>query len=322
MTDFFWVLMGLGLIMYTLTGGADFGGGFWDLTARGPHKQAQRDAIAHAIGPIWEANHVWLIFVIVTMFTVFPRGFAALSIQMHVPLTAALVGIVLRGAAFTFRAYGLEPAHRQRWWGRIFATSSLVTPLFLGATLGGLAVGPAPAWSGWTSPFALLSGLFGLSLFAFLAATYLSVETEGTPVGQDFRQRALWAGLVAGVLSTLTYARASVDAPAFFSRLSGPGLVILIPTVISAASTLGALFIGRLRWARAGAVFTVTGAVLGFGFGMDRQIIQAVMPIDQAGAEPALWLPLLISLAIGGLLLVPSLVLLYRVFAGQKSAPH
>src|SRR5690242_17175810 len=124
---------------YALLGGADFGGGVWGLLASGPRKQRQRELIAHAIGPVWEANHVWLILAVVLLFTSFPPAFARLGTLLHIPLSLALIGIVLRGSAFTFWRYG--GAEEQRYWGVVFAIASLITPCLLGTTAGAIASG-------------------------------------------------------------------------------------------------------------------------------------------------------------------------------------
>src|SRR5579864_549383 len=128
---------------YVLLAGADFGGGVWDLLATGPRRAQQRALIAEAIGPIWEANHVWLILVIVVLFTGFPPAFAAIGTSLHIPVTLLLIGIVLRGSSFIFRAYGGEAAAQKRNWGRVFAASSLITPVWLGVIVGSLASGRA-----------------------------------------------------------------------------------------------------------------------------------------------------------------------------------
>ncbi len=134
------------LNLYAVSGGADFGGGFWDLLARGPRAQRQRELIAHAIGPIWEANHVWLILAIVVLFTAFPPAFARVTTVLHIPLFLMLLGIIARGAAFSFRAYGDPARETQRPWGPVFAVSSLLTPLLLGVVLGAIASGTGRPW--------------------------------------------------------------------------------------------------------------------------------------------------------------------------------
>src|SRR5206468_10054029 len=167
---------------YALLGGADFGGGVWDLLARGPRRERQRHLIAEAIGPVWEANHVWLILAIVLLFTCFPRAFATMAVGLHVPLTLMLIGIVLRGSAFVFQSYG-------GGGGRVFATASLVTPVLLGICVGAVASGTV--WLGvrdgtfvtsfirsWFTPFGFAVGIFTLACFAFLAAVYLTLEAK------------------------------------------------------------------------------------------------------------------------------------------------
>jgi len=209
------------LIAYALSGGADFGGGVWDLLARGPRAARQRRLIAHSIGPIWEANHIWLILAIVVLFTAFPPAFARIATVLHVPLLLMLLGIVARGAAFSFRSYG-DPAGEAAAgsWGRLFAAASLATPLLLGTIVGAIAAGRArPPATGaaylttWIGPFPLAAGAFTLVLFAFLAAVYLAHDArhaadDGEDAGgedargaaelrDDFRRRALAAGAVA-----------------------------------------------------------------------------------------------------------------------------
>src|SRR5467141_2048296 len=170
------------LTAYVLFGGADFGGGVWDLLSSGPRRTQQRDLIAHAIGTVWEANHVWLILAIVLLFTCFPRAFAFIAIGLHIPLTLMLIGIVLRGSAFVLQSYG-------GGGGRVFATASLVTPVLLGMCVGAVASGTV--WwgvrdgpfvtsfiSSWLTPFAFAVGVFTLACFAFLAAVYLTLAPK------------------------------------------------------------------------------------------------------------------------------------------------
>ena len=187
------------LILYALLAGADFGGGMWDLLASGPRARQQREAIADAIGPVWEANHVWLILVIVLLFTAYPPAFGAIMTALHIPITVVLIGIVLRGSAFVFRKYDAQDDATHRRWSTVFSIASFLTPLFLGMTLGGLASGAIRVQdgmvttgflAGWTSAFAIACGLFAQGLFAFLAAAYMTVETAADPALQaDFRWR-------------------------------------------------------------------------------------------------------------------------------------
>src|SRR5205823_10587347 len=191
---------------YAVLAGADFGGGVWALLAHGPRKERQRDLIAHAIGPVWEGNHVWLILAIVLLFTGFPAAFARLGVALHIPLSLVLIGIVWRGSAFTFWRYGGETDAEQRHWGVIFAVASLITPVLLGVTAGAVASGAVsgvapgtPFFAGyvapWLTPFALSVGVFALVTFAFVAAGYLTLEAEQPDLREDFRRRALGARL-------------------------------------------------------------------------------------------------------------------------------
>src|SRR6266446_7234950 len=161
------------LIIYALLGGADYGGGVWDLFAFGKRAPAQRALIAEAIGPVWEANHVWLILVVVILFTAFPPAFAAISIALHIPITLLLIDIVLRGTTFTFRAHDAQRDDVQRRWSLVFSIASIITPLLLGITLGAVASGTIRVnnrivTSGfsdsWLAPFPFAVGFFALSL--------------------------------------------------------------------------------------------------------------------------------------------------------------
>src|SRR6202007_2845944 len=196
-------IMLISLILYGVMGGADYGGGMWDLLASGSRAQRQRHAISEAIAPIWEANHVWLILVIVLLFSAFPLAFSTMMIALHIPITAMLIGIVLRGSAFAFRKYDSTDDAVQRRWSTIFGIASFFTPFFQGLTMGALATGDIHLvgdqittgfFAGWLTPFALTCGLFALALFDFLGANYIAVALQSQPdLQQDFRGRALLA---------------------------------------------------------------------------------------------------------------------------------
>jgi Cytochrome bd-type quinol oxidase, subunit 2 len=215
-----------------LLAGADFGGGVWDLLASGPRRDRQRELIANAIGPVWEANHVWLILVVVLLFTCFPLGFSRVAVGLHIPLTLMLFGIVLRGSAFIFRSYDTHHDVAQRRWGRTFSIASLLTPFLLGVCVGAIASGRVrrpPAGtdflagyvSPWLTPFALSLGLFTVVLFAFLAAVYLTIEADSESLKEDFRTRALVAGGLCFGAAVLTLLTALRDAPLMEEGLLG-----------------------------------------------------------------------------------------------------
>src|SRR5258708_10546575 len=183
------------LIVYALMGGADFGGGIWNLLAFGSRAKRQREAIADAIAPIWEANHVWLILVIVLLFTGFPRVFATMMTALNIPITVMLLGIVLRGSAFAFRKYDVEDEVR---WSTLFCMASFLTAFFQGVILVALTTGQIRVeqgrvltgfMAGWLTPFALSCGVVALGLFAFLAATYLPPDPRNEPDPQDAFRR-------------------------------------------------------------------------------------------------------------------------------------
>jgi cytochrome bd ubiquinol oxidase subunit II len=321
-----WGIMGAGVVAYALTGGADFGGGIWHLLARGPNAERQRRAIERAIAPIWEANHVWLIFVIVLMFTAFPVAFSAISTALHVPLSLALVGIVVRGSAFVFHAYDLRDVPRRRGFALAFGLSSLLTPLVLGDVLGALSTGEI-RWdgsqvtsgltSGWTAPFALANGVFAAALFALLAAVYLTVEAEPTPdLADDFRRRALVLELVAGACALGVLLLARSGAPVLYENLARSSWTVPIQgaTAAAALGTILALITRRYGLARFTAATQVALVVVGWGLAMRGAIVLPDLTLRNAGARHEVLDTLLVVLALGGALLAPALWYLLRVF--------
>ncbi len=201
------VTIGGGLTLYWLLGGADFGGGVWDLLAIGPLRERERALISDAIGPVWEANHVWLIFVVTGLLAAFPSAFASLGFALYVPFSIAIGGIVFRGAAFAFRSWGDRGSTWQRTWTRVFGVASIVTPLALGAAAGAVASGRirvaastvvAPLWGSWTGPLSIVTGLLALASCAFLAASYLTVEAtqrDDHVMEEVFRRRRVTAAV-------------------------------------------------------------------------------------------------------------------------------
>jgi cytochrome d ubiquinol oxidase subunit II len=319
-------LAGAALIAYAVLGGADFGGGIWDLFARGPRAARQRRAIADAMGPVWEANHVWLIFVIVLVFSCFPAAFEVLSIALFVPFHLALLGIVLRGAAFVFRAYARGPAEASGW-AVVFRIGSVITPPLLGMSLGAVSagvihLGPDRAISiqggpPWLSPVALAMGALALGLCAYLAAVFLANETRGQ-LREDFRLRALVAGTVVVGLSALTLPLLRVQAPHLWEGLIGGRATAVFAAGIAAALASG-LFL-MLRWhrpARIAAVIQIACLVAGWGLAQYPYIIHPDLTLHDAAAPEATLRFILLTAPIGLALLIPSLWLLFAVFKGE-----
>jgi len=316
---------------YVLLAGADFGGGVWDLLATGPRKTDQRHLVAEAIGPVWEANHVWLILALVVLFTCFPPVFAQLGIQLHIPFVLALIGIVLRGSAFAFRSYGGERDDAQRRWGRVFAIASVVTPLVLGTAVGAVASGKvAPGaitndfWAAyvqpWLNAFGVAVGVFALACFAFLAAVYLTLEAEDAALRDDFRRRALVAQggvIVAGIVAL---ALSGDVAPSVASGLLGAPWASALHLLGATGAAVAVAALWRRRWviARIAAASEVSLILWGWALGQYPYILPPDFTVDGAAA-PTFTLQLVLgALFLGGAVLFPSLYYLFRVF---KASP-
>ncbi len=319
----------LALNAYVLLGGADFGGGVWDLLARGPRRDRQRALIADAIAPIWEANHVWLILAVVLLFTCFPPAFARLSVMLHLPLALALLGIVLRGSAFTFRSYDSRRDAVQQRWGAIFAGASVITPVLLGICVGAIATSRlggdhagfvAGYVTPWLTPFAVAVGLMTLGLFAFLAAVYLAVEARDPALQEDFRRRGLAAALVTAALAGVAVPLAGHGAPRMFAVLTASRwtLPLHAGTALAGLAALAALWWRRFRLARVAAAALVSLVLWGWAVGQYPYVVPPELTIGNSAAPPATLRFVLLGLGVGGAVLVPSLAYLYRVF---KRAP-
>jgi cytochrome d ubiquinol oxidase subunit II len=334
------------LVAYALSGGADFGGGVWDLLARGPRAARQRQRIAHAMGPIWEANHIWLILAIVVLFTAFPPAFARIGTVLHLPLLLVLLGIVARGAAFSFRAYGRPDGESEGPWGTVFA--SLLTPLLLGVVVGAVARGSvrpptsaADYLTAWLGPLPLAVGVFALALFAFLAAVYLAYDARHdapavaapagrdgagsappsdpsapSPLSEDFRRRALASGLLLAPLAAVVLAVAAREAPRLFHHLTRTpwSWALHALTAACAITALVALARRRFGWARAAAAAQVALILAGWALAQYPYLVPPDLTLTSAAAPAEVLRSLLAALAAGALLLLPAFFYLYRVF--------
>ncbi len=296
--------------------------------ATGPRRDEQRRAIAAAMGPVWEANHVWLIFVIVILFTAFPTAYAALSVALFLPFHFVLLGIVLRGAAFVFRAYarraGAEVSPAERSWGVVFGAASTVTPLLLGLSLGAVSTGQIRVQAGavsasgvWTAPLAVVMGVLALTLCAYLAAVYLVNETAGA-LQEDFRRRALLAGTATVILSAFAIPILRAGAPHLWKGLfEGRALPVLLAGI--AAALLAGWWLRRraYRKARAAAVVQIAAQLAGWLLAQYPYIVYPDISLSAAAAPPATLRFFLATLPIGLLILLPSLWLLFRVFKAE-----
>ncbi len=313
------------LMFYALSGGADYGGGMWDLLAFGPRARRQREAIEDAIGPIWEANHVWLILAVVVLFTAFPPAFGAIMTALHIPMTLILIGIVFRGSTFVFRKYDARDDVVHRRWSTLFGIASFLTPFFLGLSLGAMASGQiriadgvvtSGFLAGWLGPFAIGCGLFAQGLFAFLAAAYLTVDTRGDPeLQEDFRNRALFSGLSLAPAAALVFVLARADAPHIFAGLTDRWAPLLLAATSACAIwALAALWLRRYRWVRLAAAGQVACIVLGWGLAQYPYVVVPDLTFADTATSPATLRLLAWTLAAGVVLLFPSFWYLFHIF--------
>jgi cytochrome d ubiquinol oxidase subunit II len=324
-------MVGLGLIAYAVLGGADFGGGVWDLLARGPRAEQQRDAIAHALGPVWEANNVWLIYVIVVTWTAFPVVYASVSTALFIPIVIALVGIVLRGAGFGLRSQYARNAGMAVAWGYIFNGASVIAPFALGALAGAIAGGDirvqngiaqANLWTTWTTPFALICGAFAVTICATLAASYLAVEAQmasDIELAEDFRARALLAGAVTAILGALAAALAALESPRLWSGLVSKALPLSVGAMLIGLATAYMLINRRYLIARYLVASEIGCILAAWAVAQYPYLIIPDVTIANAAAPESALLAVTLASIAGALILFPSLWYLFRVFKGPAS---
>jgi len=321
------VFLWAGITAYVLFGGADFGAGLWDLVAGGAESGArQRARIEHSIGPVWEANHVWLIFALVVVWTAFPSAFAAIMATLSVPLTAVAFGVILRGSAFAFRKSVTEPALR-RLFGAAFALSSVVTPFFLGAATGAIASGRVPTRVGagdvlrsWLNPSGVLGGVLAVGVCSYLAAVYLCADARRAgedDLAEGFRRRAVLMGALVGVVALAGIAVLHQDAPRLFGRLTGVALPVIFASAALGLASLVLLAVRRYVAVRVTAALAVTAVLWGWAVGQYPMLLGTHLDLGEAAAPEAVLRPLIAVLAGGTALLVPSLLLLYGMFQSE-----
>ena len=317
-----------GLALYTVLGGADFGAGIWQLTAgRGEAAERLREHAHRSMAPVWEANHVWLIFVLTVFWTAYPAAFGSIASTLSIPLFAAGIGIILRGAAYALRT----AAGSERELSRIdtlFAIASLLTPFALGAAVGAIAAGRVPVGnaaghlvSSWTGSVSVLVGMLAVTSSAYLAAVYLSADARrigDRELERRFRTRALLSGVVAGGLAIGGLAVLHADAQHLYDRLlAGPGRPALIVSVLAGLLTLGLVWARRYEPARLSAALAVVAILAGWALAQEPRILPGLTIAHAAAPHDTLVLVVVAVLA-GGAIVFPSLALLFRlVLAGQ-----
>jgi cytochrome d ubiquinol oxidase subunit II len=320
-TDLTALVLFVAITAYAVFGGADFGAGVWDLVAGGAERGARpRDIIDHSIGPVWEANHVWLIFCLVVLWTGFSPAFSAITLTMFVPLTLAAVGIVLRGSSFAFRKSVFRNRDRRNF-GAAFALSSVLVPFCLGAVAGGIASGRVPAGgktgdpvTSWLNPTSVLGGVLAIVVVAFLAATYMTWDArrlDDPEMIDYFRQRTIWAAVASGVVSLAGLFILRSDARYLYDGLTSRGLPLMILSGLSGVAALVLTLRHEHRFARFAAILAVASIVVAWGVAQWDYMLPKTMTVAQAASPSGTLEAILVVTVVAALLIFPSIGLLY-----------
>jgi cytochrome d ubiquinol oxidase subunit II len=316
------VILWIGATLYALFGGADFGGGVWDLVAGDAETgRRPRALIQRSITPVWEANHVWLIFILVVLWTAFPEAFGAIMSTLYVPLALAALGIVLRGAGFAFRK-SVDTVSRERALGATFALSSVMTPFFMGTVVGAIAAGNVPAggngdaFSTWLQPLPLITGAIFVASGAYISAVFLVADAGragNERLTEYFRRRALLAALVAGALAVAGLVALHGEADYVWERLTAQGLPLVILSAVCGLATLAILARGGGRGMRPLAAGAVVAVIWGWGVAQFPYLLPTSLRISESAAPEPTLSAVLIVFAVAAVTVVPALALLYTL---------
>ncbi len=314
------VILWTGATLYAIFGGADFGGGLWDLIAGDAEAgERPRARIQRSLTPVWEANHVWLIFILVVLWTAFPEAFGAVMSTLYVPLALAAVGIVLRGAGFAFRK-SIRRLELRRAMGATFAISSVLTPFFMGTVVGAIAAGNVPAggngdaFSSWIEPLPILTGALFVAAGAYLAAVFLVADSGGAGDAEMegyFARRALGAGIVAGALAVVGLILLHSEAQYAYERLVAEGLPLVILSGLCGLGAMALLASGSRRGLRPLAIGAVVAVIWGWGVAQFPYLLPTSLKISQSAAPGPTLDSVLIVFCIAAVVVLPSLGLLY-----------
>jgi cytochrome d ubiquinol oxidase subunit II len=329
LSDVIAALMFLGVVAYALFGGADFGTGVWDLTAGNAESGRElRSQIDRSLGPVWEANHVWLIYVLVFLWTAFPTAFVAIMNTLFIPWMLVALGIVLRGGAFAFRKFSTSYREAQLH-GVVFAASSVITPFFLGMIAGAIASGRVPldgtgdVWTSWTGPTSWVGGTLAVLTCSFLAGTFLAADAARggrAELAATIGRRALWLGVVTGGVAIVAAVTLELDAESLAGGLHGRGLPLIIVSAVAGAFSLRRLVERRWDRARVGAVVAVASIVIGWGVGQYPDLLVDQAEISQVIGARSTQIGLLIVFGLAAVTAVPALVWLYVLVNGKRWA--
>ncbi|MGD0245332.1 MAG: cytochrome d ubiquinol oxidase subunit II [Streptosporangiaceae bacterium] len=316
----------LGITAYTVLSGADFGAGSWTLIPGGGQAgaAATRDHTRHAIGPVWEANHVWLIFVLTVAWTCYPVAFGSIVSTLAIPLLIAAIGIIFRGTAYALRSqFGFGEERGVRLVERLFALSSVLTPFALATVIGAIATGRVPVgnargglFSSWLNPVSVLAGVLAVAFSGYLAAVYLAADArrqDERALVHDFRIRALAAGVVAGLLALAGLLVIRAEAPALWHGLSsGLGLALVVVSALAGVVTMVLVWFLRFGWARASAALAVAAVIAGWAAAQEPRVLPG-LTVSQAAAGRQTLIATIVAVGVGAVVLVPSLGLLYSL---------
>jgi cytochrome bd ubiquinol oxidase subunit II len=315
------VVLFVAVTAYAVFGGADFGAGFWDLVAGGAARGARpRALVDHSVGPVWEANHVWLVFALVVLWTAFPEAFASITLTVFVPLTLVALGIVLRGASFAFRKSLFRTSER-RVLGAIFAFSSVLVPYCMGAVAGAIASGRVPPggeagdpWSSWVNPTSIVGGLLAVTVCAYLAAVYLIWDARRLAddlMVEYFRRRAIATAIVAAVVALVGIFVLRSDSRYVFDGLTSRALPLVVLSVICGSGSLLLLLRRSPRGARPLAAGAVASIIWAWGVAQWPYILPTSLKVSAAAAPSATLAAVLVVFGVAAIVIVPSLAMLY-----------
>ena len=327
MTTLIAVVLLLALTAYAVLGGADFGAGLWDLAAGGPDRgAAPRGLIEHAIGPVWEANHVWLIFIFVVTWTAFPTAYEAIWLTMFVPLTIAALGIVMRGASFAFRK-SVRSLRYRRIFGGGFAIASVLVPFCMGTVAGGIASGQVPSGGragdpvhSWLNPTSLVTGVLAVAVAAYLAAVYLvwdARRADDIEMVEYFRRRAVRAAAVSAVLAAVGLVIVHADAAYVFDGLTSRALPVALLSVVCGVGALVLLLRDAARGARMLAVAAVAGLILSWGVAQWPYLLPETVTIQEAAAPTGTMTALVVAVLLALVIVLPGFLILYSLVQHQ-----
>jgi cytochrome bd ubiquinol oxidase subunit II len=317
------VVLFFGITAYALFGGADFGAGFWDLVAGGAARgERPRALIDHSIGPVWEANHVWLIFSLVVLWTAFSEAFASVTLTLFVPLTLAALGIVLRGSSFAFRK-AVFRTRDQRNFGAAFALSSVLVPYCMGAVAGAIASGRVPAggkagdpWSSWINPTSIVGGVLAVTVCAYLSAVYLTWDSkrlDDALMEDYFRRRAIGAALVAGVVAFVGILVFDADSTYLFDGLMSRALPLVILSALCGVGSLVLLVRRAHHGARVLSAAAVAAVVVSWGVAQWPYILPTSLKVSAAASPTGTLQAVLVVFVLAAVIILPAFVLLYRL---------